>query len=75
MTLSRVDLSDFDSRKAQIGAELLAAAETLGFFQVVNHCIPEDELAATARLARSFFALPDNAKRATSGDASNPQCV
>ena len=42
----------------RVGAELLAAAETVGFFYVRNHGLPETLIERTDAVARRFFALP-----------------
>ena len=41
-----------------IGRQLLDAAETVGFFYVRNHGIPQDRLAQVDAVARRFFASP-----------------
>ena len=73
--LARIDLSDFDNRKCEIAASLLAAAENEGFFYLVNHGIPQDAVDAAFALSRRFFAAPDDVKHATRGDNSNAHYV
>lgn len=34
----RIDLAELQSRKSEVTAELMAAAEDIGFFQVSHHC-------------------------------------
>jgi isopenicillin N synthase-like dioxygenase len=41
-----------------VGRQLLDTAETVGFFYVRNHGIPQDLIARTDAIARRFFALP-----------------
>ena len=41
-----------------IARQLLDAAETIGFFYVRNHGLPQDLLARTDAVARRFFSLP-----------------
>ena len=41
-----------------VARQLLEAAETVGFFYVRNHGIPQDLIARTEAVARRFFALP-----------------
>lgn len=41
-----------------------AAAETFGFFQIINHGIAPQEIDSLWGVTRSFFALPAEAKRA-----------
>lgn len=57
-----VDLTDFDTRRADITAELWAAATDSGFFQVVNHGIPQTDVDRAFELAEAFFALPAEIK-------------
>ena len=61
--IRRVDLSDFDRRRAEIDDALWEAAIEAGFFQVVNHGIPQADVDAAFELAEAFFALPDEVKR------------
>jgi isopenicillin N synthase-like dioxygenase len=42
----------------RVAAELLAAAQAVGFFYVRNHGLSADLIARTDALARRFFALP-----------------
>jgi isopenicillin N synthase-like dioxygenase len=42
----------------RIAHELLAAAQTVGFFYVRNHGIPRPLIARTDAVARRFFAMP-----------------
>jgi isopenicillin N synthase-like dioxygenase len=41
----------------QVAGQLLEAAETVGFFYVRNHGIPQDLIARTDAVARRFFSL------------------
>ena len=70
-----VDLSDYESRKADIAASLLAAAEDCGFFYLRGHGIPDEDVAAAFALSRAFFATPEEVRRATTGDVSNAHYV
>lgn len=58
----RIDLSDFDSRKAEITEQLWSAATDIGFFQVVNHGISSEEITRAFDMSKAFFALPDAVK-------------
>jgi len=60
----QIDLSDFDVRKAQIAEELWLAATEIGFFQVVNHGIPQALIDAAFASAWDFFGMPHEAKTA-----------
>lgn len=60
--IRRIDLSDFEVRKAQIADELWAAATDIGFFQVAHHGIPLADVRRAFAMAEAFFALPDDIK-------------
>ncbi|OMO53437.1 Oxoglutarate/iron-dependent dioxygenase [Corchorus olitorius] len=56
--LSKLDGPDHD----QVVKELVAAAENLGFFQVVNHGVPVELLESLKETAHNFFHLPPERK-------------
>src|ERR1700709_2042371 len=60
--IRRIDLGDFERRKKQITEELWAASTDIGFFQVVNHGIPNDHVRKAFARTAAFFALPDEEK-------------
>jgi len=60
--LRQIDLSDFDARREQIADDLWAAATDIGFFQLVNHGIPEEVIDGAFTMSRAFFALPGAVK-------------
>ncbi|KAK9785768.1 hypothetical protein WJX73_000838 [Symbiochloris irregularis] len=60
-----IDLSDFERRKDQIATELLTAATSTGFWHIVGHGIPQEDIDAAFALGGSFFDLPASAKQAT----------
>ncbi|WP_330307804.1 MULTISPECIES: 2OG-Fe(II) oxygenase family protein [unclassified Streptomyces] len=57
--IRRIDLSDFEARKAEITEELWAAATNIGFFQLVNHGIEQALVDEAFTNAEGFFALPE----------------
>ncbi|KAI2615953.1 Clavaminate synthase-like protein [Hypoxylon sp. NC1633] len=61
-TIPKISLRDFESRIDAITAELVAAAETDGFFALVDHGISAAEIDAQFTMAQRFFALPDEVK-------------
>ncbi|KAI3325024.1 oxoglutarate/iron-dependent oxygenase [Xylariaceae sp. AK1471] len=61
-TIPKISLHDFATRIDAITAELVAAAETDGFFAVINHGIPWSVICAQFAQAERFFALPDTVK-------------
>ncbi|XP_022718084.1 feruloyl CoA ortho-hydroxylase 1-like [Durio zibethinus] len=56
--LSKLDGPDHD----EVAKEIVRAAETLGFFQVVNHAVPVDLLESLKDTAHNFFSLPPERK-------------
>ncbi|MCF4165325.1 isopenicillin N synthase family oxygenase [Zavarzinia compransoris] len=58
----RIDLGDFEYRKAEIADALWAAATEVGFFQLINHGIPQEQIDTVFALAERYFALPRDAK-------------
>ena len=58
----QIDLSDFDSRKAEIADQLWTAATEIGFFQLVNHGIPQPLIDSAFAYAERFFDLDADVK-------------
>ncbi|MDS9469406.1 2-oxoglutarate and iron-dependent oxygenase domain-containing protein [Paracoccus sp. MBLB3053] len=57
-----IDLSDFENRKHEIADALWAASTDIGFFQVYNHGIPQEDIDAAFDNAWEFFELPQEIK-------------
>ncbi len=53
------------AERAALGAALDAAAQTYGFFTLVNHGIPEAVFADVFQAGFGFFALPEEEKLRT----------
>ncbi|MFI9780794.1 2-oxoglutarate and iron-dependent oxygenase domain-containing protein [Streptomyces sp. NPDC051956] len=60
--IRRIDLSDFDARKAEITEGLWVAATDIGFFQLVHHGIEQDAVDGAFADAERFFALSEGTK-------------
>lgn len=58
----RIDMSDFLARREAITEALWDAATGIGFFQLVNHGIPETLIDEAFALSQAFFALPEATK-------------
>ncbi len=69
----QIDLADFDNRKAEIAEALWEASTTVGFFQLVNHGIPQAQIDEAFELEEKFFALSAEEKSAFPA-ASRHQC-
>ncbi|GAA4403133.1 isopenicillin N synthase family dioxygenase [Tsukamurella soli] len=63
-SVPRIDLSDREARRAEITDQLWHAATEIGFFQLVNHGIPQDAVDTAFARAAEFFALPVETKAA-----------
>jgi isopenicillin N synthase-like dioxygenase len=53
-----IDLSDFENRKAEIADALWHASTEIGFFQVYNHGLSEEDIDLAFDTAWEFFELP-----------------
>lgn len=62
-SIPKISLHDFASRIDEITTQLVHAAETDGFFGLINHGIPADEIERMFDASASFFALPDTTKQ------------
>lgn len=60
--IRRIDLTDFDARKAEITEQLWAASIDIGFFQLTNHGIPLADIQRAFAMTQAFFALPEEVK-------------
>ena len=61
-TIPKISLHDFDTRISEITAELIQAAETDGFFSLINHGISLEEIEQMFQTSESFFSLPEETK-------------
>ncbi|MBA0876860.1 hypothetical protein Goshw_006782 [Gossypium schwendimanii] len=58
-----IDLSKLDGPEHdEVANQIVRAAETLGFFQVVNHGVPIQLLDTLKQTAHNFFGLPAERK-------------
>lgn len=58
----RIDLHDFEARKAEIADALWQASTDIGFFQLVNHGIPQGQIDEAFTMTERFFALAHESK-------------
>ncbi|CAN0606229.1 unnamed protein product, partial [Ectocarpus sp. 12 AP-2014] len=61
-SVPRIDLTDFDARKAKITEQLWEAATDTGFFQLVNHGVPIHLIDDAFLKSKHFFDLPREVK-------------
>jgi isopenicillin N synthase-like dioxygenase len=61
-TIPKISLLDFDTRISEITAQLIQAAETDGFFGLVDHGISSKEIEHMFENSSRFFSLPDSTK-------------
>jgi isopenicillin N synthase-like dioxygenase len=64
-------LVDFDNRKEEITKQLVDAAETAGFFTLVDHGITIAEIEKQFALSKAFFDLPAEVKGKTPHDTKS----
>ncbi|MFT4306376.1 MAG: 2-oxoglutarate and iron-dependent oxygenase domain-containing protein [Microbacterium sp.] len=60
--LRRIDLSDFEDRFEEIADRLWQAATEVGFFQIVNHGIPQEDVDRAFAMSAALFGLPAEVK-------------
>ena len=58
----RIDMSQFEKRKHEIADQLWDASTRIGFFQLVNHGIPQEQIDEAFEMTELFFALPHDTK-------------
>ena len=58
----RISIADFEDRFDEIADELWSAATDIGFFQIVDHGIPQDIVDGVFAMANTFFHLPTGSK-------------
>ena len=67
----QISLRDFSHRREEIKAQLLTAASQVGFFTLVDHPIPLENVDKAFALAERFFDLPDEVKMKTAWNGKN----
>ncbi|MDB5655518.1 MAG: 2OG-Fe(II) oxygenase [Tardiphaga sp.] len=58
----KIDLSNFAARKQEIADQLWEASTQIGFFQLINHGIPQDQVDEAFDMTARFFALTNEEK-------------
>lgn len=61
-SIPKISMADFPNRIDTITAQLVAAAETDGFFVLVDHEISPSEIESQFEASERFFSLPDATK-------------
>lgn len=61
-TIPKISLHDFSSCVDEITIQLISAAETDGFFCLINHDISPSQISHMFTTSASFFPLPDSTK-------------
>lgn len=61
-TIPRISMADFPNRISEITSQLIHAAETDGFFVLVDHEIPVSSIESQFAAAERFFSLPQSTK-------------
>ncbi|KAB8222908.1 hypothetical protein BDV33DRAFT_228997 [Aspergillus novoparasiticus] len=69
--IPQISLADFDRRIDEITADLVHAAENVGFFTIVDHGISTDEIETMFATTERFFNLPDNVKATVPWNPNN----
>ena len=57
-----IDMSNFETRKCEIADQLWQASTDIGFFQVINHGVPQAQVDEAFEMTERFFALPHETK-------------
>ncbi|KAI8138891.1 hypothetical protein BJV82DRAFT_280763 [Fennellomyces sp. T-0311] len=58
-----IDFGNFDSNPKEVAQKVLDACKTIGFFYIVNHGLPKEQIDHSFELAKAFFDLPSDEKR------------
>ncbi len=61
-TVPRIDMTDFEDRRAEISEQLWSAATDIGFFQLENHGVPLPLINEAFAKSKAFFDLPTEIK-------------
>jgi isopenicillin N synthase-like dioxygenase len=70
--LGGVPVIDISAPREGVVREIAGACRDWGFFQVSGHGVPESVMTGTLAVARAFFTLPREAKRAYLRSVDNP---
>lgn len=60
--IPQIDMSDYFNRLDEIADALWEAATTIGFFQLINHGIPQEQVDEAFAMTEAFFDLPAETK-------------
>ncbi|KAL8277044.1 hypothetical protein RQP46_010578 [Phenoliferia psychrophenolica] len=67
----QISLRDFATRREAIKDEIIAASSDIGFFTLIDHSIPIEDIEAAFALSQRFFDLPLFIKQKTPWNGKN----
>ncbi|MDB5617975.1 2-oxoglutarate and iron-dependent oxygenase domain-containing protein [Tardiphaga sp.] len=60
--IRKIDLGNFEARRQEIADQLWEASTQIGFFQLINHGIPQAQVDEAFDMTARFFDLPNEEK-------------
>lgn len=66
--LATISFANFEERKHEIADQLFRSASTIGFFYIVDHGIPQEDIDRAFALGTQFFNLPEEDKKKSQFD-------
>ncbi|KAI8363939.1 hypothetical protein BD560DRAFT_403957 [Blakeslea trispora] len=58
-----VDFAHFKSNPKEVAQDVFNACKSIGFFYMINHSIPQENINKAFELSKAFFDLPKDTKR------------
>ncbi|KAJ5129048.1 hypothetical protein N7448_002761 [Penicillium atrosanguineum] len=69
--IPQISLVNFENRIDTITAELINAAEKVGFFTLIDHGLSKEDIETMFQTSKNFFDLPDDAKATVPWNSNN----